>query len=146
MRLRLAVPADTPVLLDMAKKFISQSPYADYEVDDDKIIDLISNCFDYTKNIIFVFTTDEDHPVGMLAATTSQFLFNRKLVASEMVWWVEPSYRGRGGLVLKAAFEHWARHRGASIAHMSSLNTPLVNKLMERSGYTMTECTFLKEL
>lgn len=146
MMLRLAVPEDTPILLEMAKKFISVSPYSKYPVIDEKILELIHQCLDYTKNIIFVYTTDMGLPVGMLAATTNEFLFNRNRTASEMVWWVEPSYRGRGGTVLKAAFEHWARHVSAEYAHMSSLDTPLVNRYLTRSGYTKTECTFIKEL
>jgi GNAT superfamily N-acetyltransferase len=146
MMMRLAREDDRPALLDMVKKFITYTPYSHYPVVDDKINELITGCLDYTKNIIFVYTTDEDQPVGMLAATSTQFLFNRELIASEMAWWVEPSYRGRGGRLLKTAFEHWARHIGAKYSHMSSLDTPLVNALLERDGYRKTECTFVKEL
>lgn len=146
MMLRLATVTDIPDLVRMSKKFISLSPYRDYPVVDEKLVELITQCLDYTKNIIFVYTTDEDKPVGMLAATTNEFLFNRERIASEMVWWVDETYRGRGGRVLKAAFEHWARHIGTRWSHMSSLNTPLVDRLLERDGYVKTECTFVKEL
>lgn len=146
MRLRLATVEDTPTLLEMTKHFISWTPYSHYPVDDEKLLEIIHSCFDYSKNIIFVYTTDEDEVQGMLAATTNEFLFNRERIASEMAWWVEPAYRGRGGRLLKAAFEHWAKHMGAKYAHMASLNTPKVDALYIRDGYRQTECTFVKEL
>lgn len=142
--IRLATVDDTNVILDMVKKFIAVSPYSHYDVDDSKILELIFYCLD-DKNRLFVLT-DTDKPVGMLAATVNQFLFNRELIASEMAWWVEPSYRGRGGSVLKAAFEDWARAIGAKYTHMSSLDTPLVDAMLIRAGYRKTECTFVKEL
>lgn len=146
MMLRLAALTDTDRLVEMTRKFISLSPYAHYPVDDDKIRELVSQCLDYTKNIIFIYATDEGEPQGMLAATTNEFLFNRERIASEMAWWVEPAYRGRGGTLLKAAFEHWARHMGCTLASMSSLDTLAVRKVLSRSGYRKTEDTFVKEL
>lgn len=145
MRLRLASVTDMPRLVEMTKNFISLTPYSHYPVDDAKLEDLITQCLDYTRNVIFVYTTDEDELQGMLAATTNEFLFNRERIASEMAWWVEPAYRGRGGTLLKAAFEHWARHMGCSLASMSSLDTPAVRKVLARSGYRKTEDTFVKE-
>lgn len=146
MSLKLAEPQDYPIVKEMVLKFINATPYSHYDIDPTKIDELIENVVALGKDrAILLCAIEDDQVVGMLAATATEFLFNRNLLANEMAWWVEPGHR-RHGLELKKAFEYWAKLIGARYIGMSSLNTEKVNRYLVRDGYRLTENTFVKEI
>lgn len=146
MTLKLAEATDLPDIVDMALKFAAVSPYSELPIEQEKIEELILSMLkDRNKTIIVLYMKD-DKPVGMLAGMTSEMLFNRELLASEVIWWVEPEHRSRKSFALKEAYEYWAKRVGAKYIQMSNLNDKRVEQFYERTGYKLTERAYLKVL
>ena len=84
---------------------------------------------------------------GIFAATIHQHFFSLELCAQELVWWVDPSYRGRGAVKMLADYEAWARSKGCHAINMVGLGgDPATTRLYERHGFTAQERHFLKRL
>lgn len=88
---------------------------------------------------------DVGRPVGVLAATVGLHPLFPVLWAQELLWWIDPEHRGAGRAMI-AAFEAWARERGADVAKLSALD-PRAGVLMRRAGYALApETHWLKRL
>lgn len=84
---------------------------------------------------------------GVFAAIIHPHFFSIERCAQELVWWVEPAYRGRGAVKMLAEYEVWARSKGCHAVNMVGLGTdPVTTRLYERHGYTAQERHFLKRL
>src|SRR5262245_39885246 len=69
---------------------------------------------------------------GVLAAHAGMHQFAPVKVASEIMWWVDPEYRGGSSVRMLAAYEEWARERGCVYAAVAGLGAdPLVGRLYE---------------
>jgi GNAT superfamily N-acetyltransferase len=85
--------------------------------------------------------------VGVLAAYAAPHPFAVAKTAQELMWWIEPDYRGAVGLKMLQRYELWARSRGCAFIHMVGLGSePATSKLYERQGYAATELHFMKPL
>ena len=84
---------------------------------------------------------------GIFAATIQQHFFSLEHCAQELVWWVDPAYRGRGAVKMLAEYEAWARSKGCQAINMVGLGgDPVTTRLYERHGFTAQERHFLKRL
>lgn len=84
--------------------------------------------------------------IGALGAMIFPDLYDGRLVAQEMFWYVDRDSRGRGHLLLRA-FEEWARVRGAErmlIAHMHALMPERLGTLYQRMGFQKLETNYVK--
>ncbi len=89
--------------------------------------------------------------VGMIVALTYPVYFNfSHFTTQELVWWVEPEYRGSSmGAELRDGLETWAKGKGGLTMEMGALETlrpEALARLYERKGYTSKERTFIKRL
>ncbi|WP_421581137.1 GNAT family N-acetyltransferase [Shinella sp. M31] len=84
---------------------------------------------------------------GVLVAEAGQHLFGDFSFASELVWWIEPPYRGRMAARMVNEYEVWAKAQGCTFAQLAGLGgNPAVGRLYERCGYTAAERHYLKSL
>jgi len=149
--LKIATWDDYVHIKAMCLNFAQASPYADVEVDKEKMEELISDILegDGTESIIILGLVD-DKPVAMMAAAASEMLLNRQFIAQEIIFWVEPEYRGsKLALELMKAYEFWAVKVGCSFTQMSLVETEQAQKiarLYERKGYAPIERGFLKRV
>ena len=91
----------------------------------------------------------DDTPVGLRVAQLAPYPFNSQvLIASGLLWYVEPEARALGiGEQLFACFERWAREQGArSIQVMPLAYKGSTRGFFEKRGYVLVEEHFLKEL
>jgi GNAT superfamily N-acetyltransferase len=89
----------------------------------------------------------DDVPRGILAAHAGLHHFTPIKIAQEIIWWVDPDYRGSSALKMLSAYEEWARERGCVFAGMVGLGAdPAPSALYQRRGYEPTERHFLKLL
>ena len=90
---------------------------------------------------------DVGRPVGVLAATLGMHPLFPVSWASELIWWIEPEHRGGvAARAMAAAYEDWARERGAAAVALSALDDR-AGRLMARLGYAATsEARWIKEL
>lgn len=142
--LKLATPEDFIEVLDLAMEFSRNTPYG-VEPDVDKIAELI-NAYLHSETSIVLLLRKDTISVGLLIGVSNEFLLTRDRMVSEIAWYVRPEARGHGHH-LRKAFEYWAEHiQKARFIHMSSLDTPAVNKYLARQGYVPTEKAFVKDL
>jgi GNAT superfamily N-acetyltransferase len=147
--LKIAKALDFDNVKEMCLKFHAESIYKDKEIDDDKVETLVSEYIHLTDDRIVILGLLEGQPAGIIAGRILPLLFSEETVATETVWWVDPKHRGsRLGLQLVEAFEYWAKKvKKANLLQMSGLaNTPEIDKLYQRLGYTLTEKVYLKEI
>jgi GNAT superfamily N-acetyltransferase len=89
--------------------------------------------------------------VGMAVAIAYPVYFNfSHSTAQELIWWVEPEYRGgQMGAQLRQGLEEWARGKGCLTMEMGALETlrpEALAHLYERRGYEPKERIFVKSL
>ncbi|WP_370878732.1 GNAT family N-acetyltransferase [Phyllobacterium ifriqiyense] len=90
---------------------------------------------------------DDSGPQGVLAAQSGTLPLAPVKVASELIWWIEPAYRGRSAVAMLDAYEEWAREQGCVFVNMVGLGAdPLTTRLYERRGYSATERHFMKSI
>ena len=91
-------------------------------------------------------------PLGLLAGMVHQSIMNEdQMIFSELMWFVEPAYRGvdRVGLRLLKEAEKEAKKKGAAISIMVTLDSKRENnlkKVYEALKYKHLEHHFLKEI
>jgi len=135
--IRQAVPEDIPRIVDAADRFHAQACQP-YPIDLEHTERLARELIEQPNGVVFL---TED---ALLAGGVFPALLNpRVLQANELLWWSE----GRGGAVVRRAFEQWAREMGAHAVYLASTETmrgPAVGRLLGRSGYELAETTYRK--
>lgn len=146
MIVRPATPSDRWRILAMAKAFHAASgsplPFSAAMaslVADAAIADADKLCL--------VAATDDGAARGVLVAHAGPHHFSPVAIASELLWWIDPAFRGRAAGAMLAAYEAWATARGCAFIHMAGLGAaPGVAALYHRHGYQPAETHFLKPL
>lgn len=141
--IRIATIEDKEQVVEMARKFAEVSPYSKY-IPIEKIEAMVEQGLqgDPTKLIIII---DEDYR-GMIAGQVSQFIYGDVLMATELLWWVDPSHRkSKVGSELIEGFEEWAKYVGCKLITMVCLDDAL-GSYYEKRGYDLRERAYMKEL
>lgn len=89
-----------------------------------------------------------DNIVGLLLAAKVPSLYNRHLMAQELVWYVDEAHRGKGVLLVKA-YLAWAKKEGCTIATMAHMSDSMPEKLKlfyKKLGFSENEIHYAKEL
>src|SRR5262245_4390699 len=86
---------------------------------------------------------------GAIAGVLYENVFDGELCATELFWYVWPGAHKGSGTALLAAFEEWARWRGATRVTMALMlhNMPeALGSFYERKGYQPFEKHYVKRL
>jgi hypothetical protein len=84
---------------------------------------------------------------GVLAAVAAPHHLAPVMVASEIIWWIDPAWRGLAATRMLAAYEQWAVECECQFIGMVGLGAdPAVSKLYARRGYQAVERHFLMPL
>lgn len=138
--IRIAKIDDLGLVLEMANKFLENSPYKE-RVDEKVLIDLVLDIITSPGSIVIL-----NDRKGFLAGKIVPFMFSAEPMATELGWWVDPKYRkSEVGKELLEAFEYWAKKKKCKLITMVSLDDGL-GKFYERRGYTLHERAYLKEI
>lgn len=132
----------------MARKFYKESPYQGIPINEKKFRNVIEHIMGNDLCLVLLLVTDRDEPVGMIAGHINEMIFSTDRMASEVVWWVDPEYRGtRHSIKLLDGFEYWAYKSGCSFVQMSALggSDDTVGKLYRKRKYINTEQAYVKE-
>lgn len=149
--LKIAGFEDIEDIKRMSNRFYSASPYGGLEIDQEKVEAVITDFLDSDKTEKVIILSCSDRPRGMIAGIAQEFLFNRKRIALEAIWWMDPEYRnGREAIKLVEAYEYWAKNVAKTdLIQLSLLTTeqaPQIEKFYSRRGYRLSEKSFYKEL
>jgi len=96
-----------------------------------------------------ILKNDCNELVGLLGGVISVPPFSTTKIATEIVWYILPKYRGSiKAIKMIKEFEGWAKERGAKhvamVAQSNSGSDP--SRVYERLGYELAEKTFTKRL
>lgn len=146
MTLRIANVNDLDTVAQLCFRFQQESPYSNLPYNYTKVKEVCLKMITGNKNEYLVLLSEN----GILAAlATTPFLFSDVKVASELVWYVDPEYRGTEGKELQQAFEYWARRVGCTLINMVLLedeNSERMLKIYKRKGYKAVERSYIKGL
>ena len=115
MIIRPATLEDAPALIEVLAAMHCESAYAFLPFDRGKVADEIRACVTNPESQCGFVAQCDARIIGVLGGYLGEYFFCRERVASDMVFYVEPSFRGT--LVpfrLVRAFREWARARGAA--------------------------------
>ncbi|RKD61562.1 GNAT family N-acetyltransferase [Rhizobium sp. WW_1] len=84
---------------------------------------------------------------GVLAAQANMHPFAPLKFATEIMWWIDPAFRGYAAVKMLAAYEAWALQRDCQYSSIVGLGSePAPTNLYLRRGYEPVETHFLKVL
>lgn len=150
MHTRKATKEDIQSIIRMAEDFKNASPYKDIEFDAEKVKVVIGLMLEATEGFcVFVAEDNNGNLIGMLGGMCgTPLLFSNELVASEVVWWVDPNHRNNNvGVFLKTDFEQWAKEKGCKMTTMVLLEDENINKIdamYKQFGYVPSERTYFR--
>lgn len=143
--IRLAQKDDRLAILAMCRRFHAESGVG-LSFNPASAITTIDHVLSSNDTLALVLDLD-DAVHGIFAAAIVPQMFSTDRCAQELIWWVEPAYRGRGAVRMLAEYEAWARRKGCQAINMVGLGgDPVTARLYERHGYTAQERHFLKRL
>lgn len=149
MTIRLATVDDLPAILKMAKAFLEATPYGRlFHTQPENLAVLATLVFNFGERAAILLAVDELGPFGMLVIIAAPHPINQQLYADELVWWVDPTYRGvrRAGPSLLRAAEDWARERNCYMVKMVAPIGSSVGRFYEKLGYSAIETAYAKVL
>lgn len=146
MRIRQATLEDVPAIVAMGLRFAADE-YRDYLRPDPAALEqLARNVITGATSIGFVAEDADAALVGMIGLMTYQQPMAGALVATEIVWWMEPEARGaRAAIHLLNKGETWAREQGATKFQMIA-PTDHVGAFYERMGFKKLETHYQRSL
>ena len=143
--IRRATDSDIPALLAMGEQF---APYVGWGTYSPERSEAMIRAL-LTSGAVFVSETD-GRIDGAILGTMTPIWYAQEDAAAELALWVVPDSRGgRVARELVAAFEGWAKERGAQFITMSDLRIGdeyPAGALFERLGYRVIERSHTKEV
>jgi len=144
MTIRQATAEDVPAIVAMGERFIA-TEYPQAIRFNPQGIAALAQALIAGAGVVFL-ADDFSGTVGMMALTTYAQPMSQELVATEVVWWMEPEARGgRAAMKLLKAGEAWARAQGATRFQMIAPSED-VCRFYERVGFERIEVHYQRTL
>lgn len=144
--IRLATHDDVDFIYSCGEKFYATLDYG-VRIGRDKGIAFIRMIIDHAQGLALIFECD-GKLVGCLLAVCQDHPFAPCTMASELMWWVDPEFRGRReSLKLFDTYEYWAARRMNAdiISCVAAPENEKLHQYYKRKGYKPKELTFMKE-
>ena len=143
--IRGTTEADDAAMLGFARRFYDALPYRDIEFDPHSIIAWLAIM---RRDGVLLLAETDGVACGFAGGMFTPFIFNiNERIGGELMWWIEPEYRGSGiGLELLAALENAAYNAGARRWSMIAIEGTheRVARIYDQMGYTASERTYCK--
>lgn len=140
--IRLATAADVPRLVEMGRRFRSETGYAKHLAENPAKMTELAQQLAAAGGLLVSERSGEI--VGMIGFVIFPHFLSGETTAGEVFWWVEPEHRGEGVKLLREA-ERYARARGATKIQMIA-PTDRVALLYQRLGYEFVEANYQRAL
>lgn len=136
--LRLATKVDIDDLFLLCKSFNEDAHYG-FEIDEAYAKAFLFNHIINPERLSLLLEKD-GKVEGALLAICSWHPFLRIRMANELMWWINPSARGKESIRMLDAYEYWAHfEQKADAIYLASTTDERVAKLYARRGYTKKE-------
>jgi RimJ/RimL family protein N-acetyltransferase len=146
--IRPATETDVPRIVEMAGLFVASTPYRQLITVDRGCVEALVRRFlthPTPGEVVLLVAEAEAVVVGMIAMLIFDHPISGERVASEIVWWMDPTHRGTAGLRLLRAAEQWAQAQQAAIVQMIA-PTAKVERFYEAVGYTAVERNYQRRI
>jgi GNAT superfamily N-acetyltransferase len=140
--IRPATAADVPRLVEMGRRFRSETGYAKILAENPAKMTELATQLAASGGLLVSERAGE--LVGMIGFYVYPHFLSGESTAGEVFWWVEPEHRGEGVKLLKEA-ERRARTAGAETMQMIA-PTDRVATLYKRLGYEFVEASYQRSL
>lgn len=141
--IRHARHSDAKALVDMAERFhLATLPEIAFGRND--AARTVRHVLDTPGCLCLVL--DDDGPKGAIVMQSMKYALGPAVLVKEIVFWIEPAFRGKWWRKMLAAAETWAASIGASEIGMSCFNDGRTVKLFERQGYEPREIVSTKRI
>lgn len=147
-KIRTATPDDLYSLIVLSQQFCKEQGYHKYlNVD----VEHIKKQIEFHLNSptsFFKVVESEDTIVGFFTGTTGNTFVSTDIVATELVIYLTPNYRGGScAIKLLKQFESWSKEKQAKFISLTHPEIfPKVGKLYSRLGYKPLEHVYIKEM
>lgn len=146
--IQLARESDWPMVSAMANEFYKFSEY-DIPYDEESAYQLFLDVVSGPGEV--VLAVEDGKAVGMIAFAVTPFPTNRNvLVATEILWWVDPAHRGSvvaKELVQTAEAIAKLKYKASKMVMSKLSNSPaLVDVFYRRQGYKAQDTSYMKGL
>lgn len=143
--IRRATLDDRDRLMQMAQRFVAETPYAGLiTIDLDRLAASVGGLLENPSGCVLV--SGDATLTGMIAMLAYDHPFSGERTAFEVVWWIEPEARGSGdGVRLLRSAEAWARDGGITKMQMVAPD-PRVGEFYQRMGYAPVETSYQRSL
>lgn len=143
---REAREADAARLDELVQHFLAATPYhAAVEVSPEQRGIVLARFLSGGFSGRILVAEREGVVVGLLGLLLFPNLLTGQITASDVLWWVEPTARGCGRLMLEHG-EAWARLHGAQVMHIVAWDNPRLEAFYARLGYVKLETVYSKPL
>ncbi|QGA55848.1 GNAT family N-acetyltransferase [Brucella sp. 2280] len=144
--IRRATQADIPAIVSLGRQFYQS---ADFEIEASAawFSMAVSTYIQDAERLCIVY--DIGCVKGFLMACYGQSDLFPIMVADEQLLYVSPDARGTAWTELRQAFEQWAKNKGCKRVQLTAQNVvkpELMTRLYRRSGYTLADLVFFKNI
>lgn len=144
--IRIANLMDTIKVVDLGRKFLKAGPYNGLLTDSPEHFTKFAMSIILSPTARVLVAVDEkDTPIGVLAFFVVPHWMSGDMIASEIIWYVEPDYRGKVALDLYWAAKIMAKEMGAAFIQFTA-PTEAVGKIYIRDGFKQIEVGYQKRL
>lgn len=144
--IREATDADVPPIVAMAQAFLRETPYGQHmPTRPEALAAFAGRLIMSPDGVILVAPQPYGDLAGMIALWSYLHPMSGEVVASELVWWVNPAARGSLGVRLVRRAEAWARAKGAVVLQMiAPTHAPRVGEFYRALGFDEIETSYQK--
>lgn len=139
MTIRHALPCDLDALVAMGEQFIASTVYAGQVRNDPETRHRTLSALLASKDATILVSEADGDLTGCIVLVAFDHPWSGERTWSELAWWVNPTQRGHGLRLLRAA-EALAAKDGAAMQMIAP--TDRLGEVYERLGYTKLEVAF----
>jgi hypothetical protein len=151
LSISLATVNDIPELIKLSKALHQLTIYKQFNFNESKVEGLLKKAItgDVKDGLVLV-SWDLEKINGLLGALVMEPMYSTDKLASEWVWWVDPSCTNSKKKLVKLleGYEYWAKNvakcKAILVGRMYGFDNS--ENYLKRKGYTLSEKAYLKEL
>lgn len=144
--IRRAVLADLPQIVEMGRRFLHSTPYAELIADNPERMEaMASMLITQEHGLLYVAADSRGELVGMIGMLVFDHHLSGERVAGEVFWWVDPHVRGTLGIRLLRNAEAWAAEQHVNLVQWVAPNED-VGRIYVRLGYAPVEVAYQRRL
>lgn len=143
MTIRPATLDDLPRIVEMAVRFLTETPYGALLPPSPARLAAVAEQLITEVGVILVVEAWPTRLVGMLAIAFVEQPLTGDLYGDELAWWIEPEQRGSAlAHKLLGVAEEWVLRKGGSGLKMVAPHGSPIGTLYERKGFTAIETAY----